>query len=392
MKRIQSLDSLRAIAAFGVIAIHYRNLLPFGWIGVQFFFVLSGFLITGILQRERSRARSLGGYLGVFFKRRSLRLLPLYALFLALMALVFVSVGHPASFRAAAPYLLTYSYNLVAARPDIRDASYVHLWSLAVESQFYLVWPFVIWSLSRDSLRRALLVLLVMGPAMRAAHYFLAFTSPGATPEMVATQIYFATWTHLDAFAMGGLLTFPRAVASLARRSAAVAVFLLTALAGGLVLLLSPAQRGGEMRSLGYPIYMPHLYQSIWGYSLLNVASAVVIALVLQPEGFVPLLLEHRWLRYLGEISYGIYVYHSPVAAVVAERFGETEALLGPKSLGGLLVVTSLTLGAAHVSYRYYERFFLRLKDRGAKTPPSPATISGLPMEPALDAGPSDEP
>src|ERR1700744_1968541 len=130
MPHIKSLDGIRAISVLTVVLFHL-GLAPFGWIGVQVFFVLSGYLITGILMRAKAEASI--EYFGRFYWRRSLRIFPVYFVFLGFAAFWF------ASFRDDWPWLVTYTADFARLRGTDISAPFVHLWSLAVEEQFYLI-------------------------------------------------------------------------------------------------------------------------------------------------------------------------------------------------------------------------------------------------------------
>ncbi len=171
---VKQFDALRGIAVFGVIVTHYAGsvvptvahsrLFPMiglpGFIGVRLFFVLSGYLITRILLAAKTAAAPFA-VARSFYARRFLRIFPLYYAVVAFACATSVSIRH------CAPWLFTYTQNIKFAI----DGAYpvvAHLWSLAVEEQFYLVWPWVVLFLSASSLQRALLALLVAAPLARA--------------------------------------------------------------------------------------------------------------------------------------------------------------------------------------------------------------------------------
>jgi peptidoglycan/LPS O-acetylase OafA/YrhL len=137
-------DALRALCVLGVMAFHWQGILQFGWIGVQTFFVLSGFLITGILERSKERYRTLD-YFFVFEWRRFLRICPAYFGYLGVLGFLFWITRQPDSLPQAAPYLSTFTLNIERLFPGYQNhQAYTHLWSLAVEFQFYLVWPVIV--------------------------------------------------------------------------------------------------------------------------------------------------------------------------------------------------------------------------------------------------------
>src|SRR5262249_7626528 len=145
----------------------HAQFLGCGWIGVQLFFVLSGFLITSILIEAREKF-ALGGYLKQFYIKRILRIFPIYYLYLAALACLFFALRTPASLPADLPYLLTYVYNYRRATEQVtKSMMYVHLWSLSIEEQFYLFWPFVVFFLSKKWLAKLCAALILIIPLAR---------------------------------------------------------------------------------------------------------------------------------------------------------------------------------------------------------------------------------
>lgn len=298
------LDSLRAFAVTAVLSSHFLGLdLPFGHLGVRLFFVLSGFLITGILLRE--------GVTVSFFVRRAARLWPLLYLILAISL-----AGNLDGIRETAWWRLTQATNLLLFHRHSWDGAWssAHLWTLNVEEQFYLVWPFVIGLTPRKWLPVVLSLIAATGPAYR---YFVGYDEFAALLPPAS----------LDALAAGGLLALApsRAVYGLAAVAFPVCVLSLVA---------------GEME-------------------LLEIASvAVFCGLILAGSRGELKLIEHRWLIGLGKISYGVYLLHPYVWSVVGK-------LGGPKEAGwpALLVMSSLTIPAAVISFRWFEQ---PLRDRSA--------------------------
>src|SRR6476619_4908965 len=140
---IKSLDGVRAIAVLLVMAFHLE-LLRFGWLGVQLFVVLSGYLIIGILWKEKFNAEPLSYKFKKFWVRRSLRIFPLYFGFLALMGICYLLFRLPARYTTYLPWLLTYTFNFGLHLPDSQGPFFTFLWSLSIEEQIYLVFPLII--------------------------------------------------------------------------------------------------------------------------------------------------------------------------------------------------------------------------------------------------------
>jgi peptidoglycan/LPS O-acetylase OafA/YrhL len=265
--------------------------------------VLSGYLITGVLLADRE-AR-LGPYLRRFYWRRTLRIFPLYYGYLAVVAAVFLFSGRPRDFGGAAGWLFSYTYNFSRFRPDWEASPFfTHFWSLAVEEQFYLVWPFVVHALGRRALALAAAAMVVLAPAAVAA----------------------AGAANLRA--------------------------------------LTASEADLPMGTLGFPLASIANGFHVWGYSLLNLASAALVcaAVAAHRLGGAVNLLSAAPLAGLGRISYGVYVLHWPLLALFNAHVGYR-----PMTARGALLCAAwflLVCGAAWISHRFYETRFLALKDR----------------------------
>ncbi len=369
--RLLALDGLRGIAILLVMAQHLRWL-GCGWIGVQLFFVLSGFLITRLLVRS-AEARPLGSYLKDFYARRALRILPLYFGYLVALAIAARLLADFPPIDHALPWAATFTFNVFRLTPAYgalgagseRHVLIDHFWSLAVEEHFYLVWPLVLFALRRH-LRALALCLIALGPVLRGA---VAILWPQLPPESVsgsaAAANYLLSTSHVDAFAAGALVaTLPMAPASLQVRRYGWSL----AAVVGLAILLGTWVNAGLLdpvrwpRSFGFPLMMPNALQHVWGYSLINLVAAATIWLALGAAGWQRAL-SSGWLRYTGKISFGMYVLHYPMRQLLPPLFGWTSTFAGWASL--LLaeaIYLALVYAVAGLSFRYFERPFLELK------------------------------
>ncbi len=324
-----------------------------GWASVHLFFVLSGFLITGILLD-----RSGPGALRAFWIRRALRIFPLYYAFLFVVTVVGPVVLQPGrEFSGMNNRVWYWTYLCNWVQPSGRSIPALgHFWSLAVEEQFYLVWPLMVLSLDRRGLLRACLGLAALALCIR-----LGMRAWGASPAAV----YEYTLARMDALTLGG------AAAVVARSPGGLALarpYLRKTIAGvGLALLVVAAFTRGFNREDG-------LVQVV-GYGLLSVLfAAFMLATLVTPR--LAAALSHPWLRRLGQYSYAIYVFHHPILSALEPSF--EPALRAPSAgvaLGALLslmaVVSALSLLAAIASWHLLERPALALKERWAPRAPT---------------------
>ena len=324
-----------------------------GWIGVTLFFVLSGFLITGILLDTQHEP----GHFRRFYLRRTLRIAPLYYAVLLLAFVVLPLAGiEPASVQADAPHqvwLWTYLMNWVAPF-HIADHAFPHFWSLAVEEQFYLLWPLLTWRQGPRAVMAWGLALALLGPLVRT---WLLLGS--GTPDMV----YVWSPCRMDAMALGGCvaaaLRMPGlAPALIARRGQALAA------AAAIFVGCVAGFHGLPRVSLG---------MQTLGYSLV----AICFALLVLGLACADLAGDDRpgvrlWrvapLRVLARYSYGMYVIHQILQVGFGLPFMRS---LGPWALTSTpanfaYFVTGLTvsLALAVLSYHLFEQRFLALKPR----------------------------
>jgi peptidoglycan/LPS O-acetylase OafA/YrhL len=348
MQHIKSLDGIRGVAVLLVVLFH-GGLIPFGWVGVQLFFALSGYLITKILTQEADRP--IVEYFGHFFWRRALRIFPLYFFFLALAATSYVFTTKPTSFGADWPYLLTYTTNFGRLRSTDVGLEFIHLWSLAVEEQFYLFWPLLVYFLPLAMFKRVTMGIIVLTPLVRLLLYFCLL---GHDPDWVGRAIYCLPISQMDAFASGAAISLWRLeVLKISKRLLFLA-FIVAGFSGGAILAYEhSAYRAAVKWSFGYLMYLLPAYGFVWQYSLLNFLSALIIICAVQPGRLNKILAWNPVVR-IGEISYGIYVYHLPLLLAI-------EGLRLPWT-GTFALYCSTTLIASIASFRLLEAPFLRLK------------------------------
>jgi len=334
---------------------------------VQLFFVLSGFLITQNLLRARDLP--LKQYLGRFYWNRSLRILPLYFLVLFIYFMVYRGTGHPRVFPEHAPYLMTFTYNLFRVQAEFRySAWFAHFWSLSVEEQFYLAWPFALYFMTGAQFRRLLAILIVGVPCARLVLGELFQLLAGRAPEqlgLLGALAYNLTVFQAEAFAWGALLAVvPRERFGSPTRLFAMAAGLFVL--GGVLNFVATCAAGPcpSQWTMGYsaPEAMSLHRQYVWVYPLINVLGATLILNAV--SGTLPLsrLLALRPLVWIGKVSYGVYLLHVPLIQLIWAFVP-----FYPWSTFGLatfLPYLALLLALAGASYYGFESFFLRFKYR----------------------------
>jgi peptidoglycan/LPS O-acetylase OafA/YrhL len=346
--RAAGLDGVRALAVLAVMAFHEGiGAAPGGFLGVDVFFVLSGFLITDLLVAQRDRLGRLD--LRGFWTRRARRLLPALAVVLVSVTAA-VALIEPDQLGPLRPVLIaaaSYSSNWYQALHHVSYfASYgpppplQHLWSLAIEEQFYLVWPLVLLLvLTRLRGRRGRALVSWLGAAASAAAMALLYT-PGTDPS----RVYYGTDTHATALLVGTALalTWPLARLSAASQKLAARLDLV-----GIASLAVLAWALGHLSGADPAVYPA-------GLAVAALASAGLVAAAAAP-GAVGALLSLRPLRWLGVRSYGIYLWHWPVIALTA-------ALVAPHPVSPWLwgVEAALAIAIAAASWRWIEAPILR--------------------------------
>ena len=354
MKHIPALDGLRGVAIL-LVMLHHQTLLPgsgvwttvadLGWAGVDLFFVLSGFLITGILFDARGAPNCLRN----FYVRRVLRIFPVYY---ALLLFAFVvlprlplSDAHAAKVAALDGtewWYWLYLQNVAM----VRAGGFPHAvlgvtWSLAIEEQFYLLWPFLVLGLPRRALMKVCLALVVAAPVVRCA---LAFGGAGWLPAYVLTPC------RIDALAFGAWIALAaRGRSGLDPLKPWAWLWIGVGVTG--TVAVSAASGGTSFKRFGlFTFGFTFLALAFGGWLLLAATTAR------------PRALAGRVLKTFGKYSYALYLFHMPCRVVVKEHLFRP---IGPLTqIAFYAAATALPLAIAWVSWRVLERPFLRLKDR----------------------------
>jgi peptidoglycan/LPS O-acetylase OafA/YrhL len=358
-KRVIALDGLRGLAILGVFLFHFggghqsRNpilhvwsvVTGAGWMGVDLFFVLSGFLITGILfdtAHTKSRMKN-------FYARRALRIFPLfYGVLFGFLLLTPVlhlhwRPGHLLYFF----YLSNMTSYLVPGLQSPGDKMVIiHFWSLAVEEQFYLLWPFVVWSvLDRVKLLKICLGIMLLVLALRV----------GLVMHGVGMDVIFPLLpTRADSLICGGALALlVRGQTSLDRLAkvtmliSGVATFVLI----GLI----------EHGPIGYKVV------ASVGYTFIALFFTCLVYFAQNGTGWIARIGTLNWLRFLGRYSYGLYIYQGLLLLFLMPLVYPLQRAVHSVALGGALFILlslGLILAISMLSYHFFEAPILKLKSR----------------------------
>ena len=374
--RLPALDGVRGLAALLVVMLHLTMQIKdpsgagafilkkvglVGWTGVDLFFVLSGFLITGILDD----AKGSSNYFRVFYARRMLRILPLYygaLLVLFVMPHLVSAPGAPRFFVSIKDQLWYWFYlqNFHPLPPPFVGLA-GHFWSLAVEEQFYLVWPLVIFLLSRKKALRLCIFLLPFSIAYRA---LIHIVNP-----VFASQ--------LDGLTVGS----------------AVALLYRTPGAMDWIKRRLPLLTAGSAAGIAaiYAADSPSIKRALLRTFLALLFGCLLVYAVELRKGLFARFLRSKVTRFFGRYSYGMYVLHVPIIAI-AYLVGITPPRLrffGSELMGVLIYIVLMvaaSTGAAWVSYNIYEKHFLRFKRHFAYRRPLNAVALALVI---IGAGPA---
>ncbi|MFK4415970.1 peptidoglycan/LPS O-acetylase OafA/YrhL/lysophospholipase L1-like esterase [Bacillus sp. RC251] len=340
------LDSLRGLAILGVILYHINfNWMPGGFLGVTVFFVLSGYLITDILAMEWKRNKRID--LKKFWLSRARRLLP-GMLVMLVITLAWITIFHSSLLEkmrgdslAALFYVSNwwYIYHKLSYFDNFNQISPLnHFWSLAVEEQFYVVWPFII-SLGLYYIKKqSRMILLICLGAFASALAMAILYEPGVDPS----RIYYGTDTRAFSLLIGAVLALVWPSNRLANKIIPKARFILDIVGGiALIIILVMFWKTNQ--------YDPFLYKG--GMVLLSIATALLVANLAHPASRIAQFLRFRPLRWVGVISYGIYLWHYPILTLTTPKVNTGDFSIIRAILQFLLIIL-----IAQISWKFIEK------------------------------------
>lgn len=356
---LPALDGVRGLAILLVLLSHFTlreywpteriyYIVQSGWIGVDLFFVLSGFLITGILLDSKEKPH----YFRKFYKRRVLRIFPLYyfVVLVTWVTVVFVEKA-PERLRGldSFAWFFTFTPNIaMGLKNEFLYHSFVfnlnHLWSLAVEEQFYVFWPLVVWLLPRRTLAVVCLLLLAMSTGLRNM-------TDNIVGEKLSVASYVLTYCRMDGLAIGAFVATALRLGWL--QNIPYRFWLAR------ILLL---WTGWKIAWLFIDGTQPYL----WTLSSLFFASLMLLALNPDARAYTRRLCENRFLMHLGKFSYGLYVFHHMLNFEWENWFGKPLIASGLHPVVGQVIYMLLAFGGTYVlarlSWKFIEEPFLQLK------------------------------
>ncbi|MBE3641464.1 acetyltransferase [Bacillus anthracis] len=340
------LDSLRGLAILGVILYHINfNWMPGGFLGVTVFFVLSGYLITDILAMEWKRNKRID--LKKFWLSRARRLLP-GMLVMLVITLAWITIFYSSLLEkmrgdslAALFYVSNwwYIYHKLSYFDNFNQISPLnHFWSLAVEEQFYVVWPFII-SLGLYYIKKqSRMILLICLGALASALAMAILYEPGVDPS----RIYYGTDTRAFSLLIGAVLALVWPSNRLANKIIPKARFILDVVGGiALIIILVMFWKTNQ--------YDPFLYKG--GMVLLSIATALLVANLAHPASRIAQFLRFRPLRWVGVRSYGIYLWHYPILTLTTPKVNAGDFSIIRAILQFLLIIL-----IAQISWKFIEK------------------------------------
>lgn len=347
---IIQIDGLRCFAVIGVLIFHYGLLnyggaivskIPLGS-GVNLFFVISGYLITAILLQKKediaNQLTTFGKEIKNFFAKRSLRIFPLYFIVLACIFIFYREETHQYFL-----YLLTYTTNIYMTLCNCYIDNRTHLWSLAVEEQFYLIWPFIIFGLPKKAILPFIIFIIFL--AVISKYYFLNFTSYQLGANAFLTSC-------LDSLGLGALLAYLQLYHNAFFSKLLNKYVLLFLIVAYTIYFIFPDYSTYQIKMLIDNTATSLIYFFVVGIAAQNKFS-----------GITKMALENKVSIYIGKISYGMYIIHNFMGDAFRNFFARK---LPPTNSHEVRIMYwfLLTILLASISWYVIEKPLLKLKKR----------------------------
>ncbi len=350
-----ALDGMRGLAILLVIFHHNFNFIPvskFGWIGVDLFFVLSGFLITDILLKTKGNKN----FLRNFYLRRTLRIFPLYYLVLLLffiLAPYFTELkGQYAFYHNDQFFLWGYLQNwflIFHTPPSYNNSIFGHFWSLSIEEHFYLLWPFIIlFCRNLKTLTHIIISVLIFFIMFR----FFSWSLYGNSDLNYKFQYY----TRMDGLCIGSLI----AIWKFDRKQIKARIMKLAGFFFTIHLLLAIISKS-LIKNLPYFNFI--------GFTSISIFFGIILVCAIEARSkLLRLLFEASPIRYIGKISYGLYIYHIPILILFRLYFSDTVMKLGLSQFYSNIVIAFsaaiATILVSIISFNLFEKKLLLLKEK----------------------------
>lgn len=388
---INYLDGFRGFCCMFLVGYHWpmpTMSIPFGWEVLQAFFVMSGYLITRILVHDKTKQPSLKDFYTRFIYRRSFRIFPLYFAYIAFWVVIFgvaivLNIGLLKQISEEVGrnigFLLTYTYNFMGLANHFRGVEYLgsavfgHLWSLSLEEQFYLFFPLAVFFLSRKNLLYTCIAIVVISPLLRYGGYEWLYSIQPDT-KWAATSLYRMAPFQMDSFATGAILALTGF--KWIKKPVFATLTFLAFIVGVYVFIrwYTVAYQGTSFQEIGanrnLESWLIHDYQHVYILSLVNIAAAMIFMCFERGHGLLPKVFSNSALAYLGKISYGVYILHMPVLLcwlifyTKVIPIGYKNAYPLAYELVAWVFYMSILLFVSHISYKYFEEYFLQWKER----------------------------
>lgn len=312
-----------------------------GGYGVDLFFALSAFLITKLLLMERDRTGAI--HVGSFYVRRVLRIWPLYFAVIGAVTIFELARNENPLGYFVAHWLFVGNWYTVTL--GLRDSLIEHMWSVSVEEQFYILWPLLMARLDTKHFASALGLIYIGSSILRGGLVYLAY--PDSVP------LWCNTFTHLDAFVVGGLLA-----CALHDKDIMLTTLVRTFLFAAAFAIFGQLAR--------YPFAGYFSFYPLWTYPLAAVASGMCILATIARRPTQNTSVIPATASYLGKISYGLYVFHIPAIHLARHIFGKEDLPDDSTWLIRASFAGALTLVASIASYEFFEKPFLHMKQKFA--------------------------